>query len=287
MSDTHCKQRRFFIGANWKMNWTEQVHTSICSALSQRCQQDSPLVNLLQIVIAPPFPFLSRMSADLAAITSCSCSPSSPSSCSSTSCTLKTDSKILLQLGAQNVHEKPSGAYTGEVSADMLVACGVHWVIVGHSERRSLYHEDDQVVALKMLAARQAGLGVVVCIGEQLSERTENITMQVLDRQLSALLPHLSSITRSPDDAVNIVIAYEPVWAIGTGLSATPEQVQETHSQIRQWLQNHNVSDHVRIIYGGSVNAANASSLVPIVDGFLVGGASLKAAEFSRLSLIS
>lgn len=170
------------------------------------------------------------------------------------------------------------GAYTGEVSADMLMDFGVTWTIVGHSERRvgfGMPGEPNELVGRKTASALGAGMSVIACIGEHLSDRENGFTLDVLSRQLSAIAAHLTV-----EDWSRVVIAYEPVWAIGTGKVATPEQAEETHHDIRQWISIHvseSVADSVRIIYGGSVKANNCKSLIakPNIDGFLVGGASL------------
>lgn len=170
------------------------------------------------------------------------------------------------------------GAYTGEISAALLRDIGLQWAIVGHSERRSGFGfngEPDAVVATKVKTAIAGGLSVIACVGEQLNEREAGLTMSVVSTQLAAIASILS-----PEDWSKVVIAYEPVWAIGTGKVATPEQAQETHAQIREWLSA-NISPEIasttRIIYGGSVKGSNAKSLLigPDIDGFLVGGASL------------
>jgi triosephosphate isomerase len=186
-----------------------------------------------------------------------------------------------LTLGAQNLHVKESGAYTGEVSGSMLADVGCSYVIVGHSERRSMCSESDALVAEKALAAQRNGLVPIVCVGESEGERVSGRWRDVIARQLSAVV--VSGAIQS--DA--LVIAYEPVWAIGTGKTATPEQAQEVHSFLRDKLREAGVvsSDAVRLLYGGSVNAGNASALfaMPDIDGALVGGASLVAAEFVRI----
>ncbi|CAG8556918.1 9696_t:CDS:2 [Acaulospora colombiana] len=175
-------------------------------------------------------------------------------------------------VAAQNAYNATSGAYTGEISPEMLKDIDIEWVILGHSERREIFKESDEFVASKVAHALKAGLKVIACIGEKLEERESGTTTDVLRRQLSA-------ISNKVTDWTNVVIAYEPVWAIGTGKVATPQQ--EAHEFIRKWLKE-NVSEETaqktRIIYGGSVNAKNAPELgkQPDVDGFLVGGASLK-----------
>jgi triosephosphate isomerase len=182
-----------------------------------------------------------------------------------------------LALGAQDVSAHESGAYTGEVSADMLRDFAVRFVIVGHSERRQYHGETDAVVATKAQRALAAGITPIVCVGESLAEREAGQTEAVVKRQLAAVI-HANGHCIS-----EIVVAYEPVWAIGTGLTATPEQAQAVHAVLRAQLQAGTAhADRVSILYGGSMNAANAASLLaqPDVDGGLIGGASLNAPDF-------
>ena len=192
-----------------------------------------------------------------------------------------------ISLGAQSVCAEPVGAFTGEVSAAMLKDVGCGYVIVGHSERRALYREDDALVARKFVAAQSVQLTPILCVGETLAERESGNTFAVIARQLRAVLD-VTGIGQFAD----AVIAYEPVWAIGTGKNATAEQAQEVHAFIRAELArgadgegDANIAGAVRILYGGSVKAANAAELfaMPDVDGGLVGGASLKADEFLKI----
>jgi triosephosphate isomerase len=182
-------------------------------------------------------------------------------------------------LGAQNVCADTHGAFTGEVSAAMLKDVGCSYVIVGHSERRLLYRESDQTVARKFVAAQARGLVPILCVGEQLADREAERTFEVLARQLEAVL-QLSGV----EALAHGILAYEPVWAIGTGRNATPEQAQEVHGFIRAQLaaRDAKIAGQTRILYGGSVKAVNAAELfaMPDVDGGLIGGASLKADEF-------
>jgi triosephosphate isomerase len=180
--------------------------------------------------------------------------------------------------GAQDVSAHDAGAYTGEVSAAMLADFGCRWALAGHSERRAYHGETDQVVADKARAALQAGLTPVVCVGETLAERESGSTFAVIHRQLAPV------VALGAESVSRMVVAYEPVWAIGTGRSATPEQAQEVHLAIRQALPAPGAGQ-VQVIYGGSVKAANAASLfaMPDIDGALVGGASLVAEEFLRI----
>ena len=183
-------------------------------------------------------------------------------------------------LGGQNMHDKPSGAYTGEVAPAMLTDIGCHYVILGHSERRTLFGETDATVNAKTKAALAAGLVPIVCVGETLEEREAGKTQAVVTEQVQGSLAGLA-----PEEIAKIVIAYEPVWAIGTGKVATPEQAQEVHALIRGLLAtmaSPAVAAEVTIQYGGSVKPDNAASLAvqPDIDGALVGGASLKADDF-------
>lgn len=184
-----------------------------------------------------------------------------------------------IRLGAQNANPKVSGAFTGEVSVSMLADYGVSFVLVGHSERRELFGDTDAIVASKFLAAQQFGIKPILCVGESLEQRRQNATAETVLGQVDAV------IGAAGIDAIgSAVVAYEPVWAIGTGQSATPEQAQEVHNLIRAHLavKSTEVARQTRIIYGGSVTAANAQKLFEQadIDGGLVGGASLQAEEF-------
>lgn len=187
-----------------------------------------------------------------------------------------------IRLGAQNLAVEEGGAYTGEVAGAMLRDVGCHYVIVGHSERRSLYGETDELVAAKYVAAQRDGLVPILCVGETLEERENGVTEEVVERQLRAVLAGAG--IGSFSDAV---VAYEPVWAIGTGRTATPEQAQEVHALIRGILNTDDdtIGNSVRILYGGSVKPSNAGDLfsMPDVDGGLVGGASLDAEGFADI----
>lgn len=187
-----------------------------------------------------------------------------------------------IQLGAQDVSQHESGAFTGEVSAAMLREFGARYVIVGHSERRQYHAESDSAVAIKAQRALATGVTPIVCVGETLAEREAGKTEEVVKRQLAAVI-HTNGHCIS-----EIVVAYEPVWAIGTGKTATPAQAQQVHAVLRAQLRAASAqADRVHILYGGSMNAANAAELLsqPDIDGGLVGGASLKAADF--LSIIA
>ena len=188
-----------------------------------------------------------------------------------------------IQFGAQNCHWENEGAFTGEVSPEMILDCGAQWVIVGHSERRHLFGETDEDVALKFSAAVSAGLRPILCIGETLDERQSGSTSEVIKRQLSAVISQTEA--EAFDQAV---IAYEPVWAIGTGITADTSQIEEAHQIIRDFIMNKDekLATEIRILYGGSVKPGNAAELIGIegVDGFLVGGASLSVDSFMEIT---
>lgn len=184
--------------------------------------------------------------------------------------TLKKD----VHVAGQNCYKLEKGAFTGDIAPSMLVDCGATWVILGHSERRHVFHEPNELIGEKVAAAQHAGLGVIACIGEQLQERENGTTKKVIFEQMAAIAPLVK-------DWSSVVIAYEPVWAIGTGKTASPDQAQEAHDWVRSWVKDNvsaDVAGAVRILYGGSVTADNCVELAskPDVDGFLVGGASLK-----------
>lgn len=206
-----------------------------------------------EVAVCPPFPYLAQVAGRLAGST--------------------------LALGAQNVSEHPQGAFTGEVSADMLADLGCAYVLVGHSERRSLYGETDAVVAAKFAAVQRAGMVPVLCLGETLAERESGATEGVVGRQLAAVIEHLGVAALA-----SAIIAYEPVWAIGTGVTASPAQAQAVHAAIRARVAGFDagVAAGVRILYGGSVKPQNAIDLFgqPDIDGGLIGGAALVAGDF-------
>ncbi|KAG2135262.1 Triosephosphate isomerase [Suillus clintonianus] len=237
--------RQFFVGGNFKMNPTSQGQLdSIISVLNS-----ADLDSTTEIVVAPPSLYLIP---------------------------LKQTVRQEIQLSAQNCFYKESGAFTGEISPAQLVDSNIPYVILGHSERRSIFHETSEIVAKKTVAALTATLKVIFCVGETLEEREAGLTTEVVQNQLQAAVSHLQ-VT----DWSCVVIAYEPVWAIGTGKVATSAQAQEAHLNIRAFLSqavSPAVAENTRIIYGGSVTAANCQELStqPDVDGFLVGGASLK-----------
>jgi len=179
-----------------------------------------------------------------------------------------------IEVASQNVFDKPNGAFTGEISVDQLKDSGITWTILGHSERRVILNENDEFVATKTKAALDGGLGVILCCGESLEQREANETVAVVTTQLKAVADKVK-------DWSKIVVAYEPIWAIGTGKVATTQQAQDVHAEIRKWIKenvSNEAAEKTRILYGGSVNAKNCKELAkqPDIDGFLVGGASLK-----------
>ena len=239
--------RRPIVAGNWKMHHGVAATTAFCEAIL-----DEPLPEGVDAVLCPPYTSLPAAAMLLAGSS--------------------------IGLGAQNVHWEASGAFTGEIAPAMLTELGVEWVIVGHSERRALFGETDATAARRAAAAQEAGLTVIFCLGETLEQREAGETLAVLERQ-SAVLGAL--------DPGRLVVAYEPIWAIGTGRTATPEQAEEAHAFLRERLRAAfgAPAEAIRILYGGSVKPANAAELfaMPDVDGGLVGGASLDAASFSAI----
>jgi triosephosphate isomerase len=249
--------RRSIVAGNWKMNLDRAKATELAQAVASRAKE----AGSVELVLCPPSPYLTTVGTAVAL----AANGTSPSG---------------LALGAQNMHDKASGAFTGEVAPPMLVDLGCRYVILGHSERRTLFGETDAIVNAKTKAALAAGLIPIVCVGETLEEREANRTQAVVTTQINGSLAGLS-----PADLEKIVVAYEPVWAIGTGKVATPQQAQEVHAVIRGLLgglASPAVAAKVRIQYGGSVKPDNAADLAiqPDIDGALVGGASLKADDF-------
>lgn len=245
--------RNFLVAGNWKMNGSKAASEELCERIVAGLSPSKTV----ELLVCPPFPYLESAGKKLGGTP--------------------------VSLGAQNVSQHPSGAFTGEVSGDMLRDIGCKYVIVGHSERRALMHESSELVAEKFAAALRAGLTPILCVGETLEERTSGRMDEVITAQLGAVLadPGIESFRSA-------VIAYEPVWAIGTGRTASPEQAQEAHGYIRNILteQNVDISAAVRILYGGSVKGDNAAGLfsMPDIDGGLIGGASLNAAEFLAIA---
>jgi triosephosphate isomerase len=251
--------RKKIIAANWKMNMTCGEAASYLEIFLRELGSDGEKV---EVVIVPPFTAIQKVSEIL-----------------SNSQTVK--------VGAQNMYFEKSGAYTGEVSAAMLRELFVRYVVLGHSERRTIFGETDEVVNRKTKAAHEALLKPIVCIGETLAERDGGKVEEVLDRQIRGSLAGLSA-----KELTEIVLAYEPVWAIGTGRTATPAQAQDAHAFIRKTLAtvwDASTADKVRIQYGGSVKPENAASLMgqADIDGALVGGASLDPRAFAQIVKLS
>ena len=243
------------VGGNWKMFLDLAGALQLASEVRNRLGS----ARGVEVVVFPPFPFLKPVADRLA--------------------------ESSIALGAQDLSPEASGAFTGAVAAPMLKSVGCSHVLVGHSERRAVFGDDDAMVGRKLAAALGAGLKPVLCIGENLGERQRGETFSIISRQLRSVLAPYATNTQV---LVDLVLAYEPVWAIGTGLTATPEQAQEVHAHIRQEIADllgKTFAAALRIQYGGSVKGANAAGLMqqPDIDGMLVGGASLKAEEFAQI----
>jgi len=237
------------IAGNWKMHGTAESALRLATQLSHHGFQE----HAAEMIVFPPFVHISAVSAVLA--------------------------ESGISIGAQNVSQYPNGAYTGEVSAEMLVDQGCRYVLVGHSERRAILGESSQIVAEKFRAAQNAGLTPILCVGESLEQRQQDATLEVVAKQISAVIDLVGL-----DKVCQAVIAYEPVWAIGTGETASPDQAQDVHSAIRTQLGDAGRS--TTLLYGGSVNKNNAAELFkqPDINGGLVGGASLEADEFLNIA---
>ena len=241
--------RSQIVAGNWKMNKNLEETEALLSELAAKIPDTQA-----EVIVAPTFVNLSTAVKEL-------------------------DGSII-QVAAQNMHFAANGAYTGEISADMLLNIGVDTVILGHSERRSLFGEDDQLLVQKVETALEKNMRIIFCFGEELEDRKSDNHFAVVERQLKNVLFGLSA-----DKWSKIVLAYEPVWAIGTGETASPEQAQEMHAFIRKTIAdavNSGVAENVTILYGGSVKPANAKDIFskPDVDGGLIGGASLKSDDF-------
>jgi triosephosphate isomerase len=240
------------VAGNWKMNNDQSQTQTLLNTLKNHKKPEN-----VRVMVAPAFTQLSQCVTLL--------------------------EEDMISVTAQNVNAAASGAYTGEVSVEMLKGVGVNTVILGHSERRSLYHENNTSLADKVNTAIEAGMEIIFCFGEQLEERKSNRHFEVVKEQLSEALFHLSAVVWS-----QIVLAYEPVWAIGTGETASPAQAQEMHAFIRNLIQDHYTADlaqKVAILYGGSVKPGNAQEIFSMedVDGGLIGGASLNAEDFMAI----
>ena len=235
--------RKFLVGGNWKMNGDKAKILSILELLNS-----SNLSSKTEVVVAPPSIYASYVIENL---------------------------KADITVSLQNCHEASSGAFTGEISAEMGQDIGCKWVILGHSERRNVFGESNAIIAEKIKhVLHSTKLSIIACIGELLEEREAGKTLEVCATQMKAIASNVNDWSR-------IVIAYEPVWAIGTGKVATPDQAQEVHAEVRKWLSlnvSEDIAKKTRVMYGGSVTGANCKELAlkDDVDGFLVGGASLK-----------
>src|SRR5262245_59495458 len=243
--------RRPLVAGNWKMNGLRKSGSELLKIV----QESTKFPRHIDLVICPPATLLTHFAG------------------------LARGSRV--RIGAQDCHPEPAGAYTGDISAEMVADAGAIMVIIGHSERRSYHKETDTQVRVKTLAAWRAGIIAIVCIGETRAEREARQTLDAVARQLGASLPEGAR-------GENLIIAYEPVWAIGTGLTPTPSDVAEVHRLIRARLVERysNAGEGMRILYGGSVKPANAGELMKVenVDGALVGGASLKSEEFLAIA---
>lgn len=241
--------REILVAGNWKMNGSAATNRSLVAGIIDGVPEGDGF----RLLVCPPYPYIGAVAEQAGG--------------------------TRVAVGAQNVSEHESGAFTGEVSPDMLKDVGCTYIIVGHSERRSLYGESSEQVAAKFEAAQAAGLIPILCVGETLAEREAGTTESVVDAQMDAVLDRVGIAAFA-----SAVIAYEPVWAIGTGMTATPEQAQDVHAHIRGRLasRDEELSSRVQILYGGSMKAANAPGLfgMPDIDGGLIGGASLKVEDF-------
>lgn len=246
-------KRKYIIAGNWKMNLTSAEGAELTTAIIHDVGNKTDVT----VVVCPPFTALTRVG--------------------------KTLENSNIQLGAQNMHPEASGAYTGEVSAAMLRDLFVNYVILGHSERRQYFGETDAFINRKVKTALDNNLKPILCVGETLEEREAGKTLAVIRTQIEGCLEGIK-----PDHSDNLIIAYEPVWAIGTGKTATPEQAQEVHAAIRKMLAEKLSATHasgIRILYGGSMKPSNADDLLaqPDIDGGLIGGAALEAKSFVKL----
>ena len=245
------KMRKTIVAGNWKMNASKDSVESLVTDILSGASDVSA-----EIIVCAPFPYLSQVEALIEGSN--------------------------LMLGAQNLNVNASGAFTGEVSAEMIKDFGANHVIVGHSERRSLYGETSEIVAEKTKAAIDSGLTPILCLGESLDQRESGKTESVVSEQLNKVIKMVGIEAFN-----NIIVAYEPVWAIGTGMTATPEQAQAVHKFIRDLLasSSQDIADKTAILYGGSMNAGNAVELISCadIDGGLIGGAALKAEDFLQI----
>ncbi|MEZ6094362.1 MAG: triose-phosphate isomerase [Pirellulaceae bacterium] len=244
--------RKPVVAGNWKMNTSRAEAKSLATTIAS-----AELSGSSEVVLCPPFVYLTDVIDAVAGSD--------------------------VGVGGQNTYFEANGAFTGEVSIPMLLDCGAKYVILGHSERRQLFGETDSLVNQKLVSALATPIVPIVCVGETLEEREAGKTSEVVQRQMEGAFSGVSE-----DKAALVIVAYEPVWAIGTGKTATPDQAQKVHLDLRNWLEkryNATLSQSIRILYGGSVKGSNAAELMsqPDIDGALVGGASLKADEFLQI----
>lgn len=241
--------RQPMVAGNWKMNGSSDSVKELIAGIKAGLGS----VNKAEVVVCPPAVYIPGVTADSAG--------------------------TAIKVGSQNICDQDQGAFTGEIAGSMLNDFGCEYAIIGHSERRSLYGESDELIAKRFAASRRNGIKPIFCIGETLEEREQGVTNEVCSRQIDAVI-ELEGVAALAD----AVIAYEPVWAIGTGKTATPEMAQEVHAFIRGKIASLDagVAEGLRILYGGSMNAGNAVDLMakPDIDGGLIGGASLKAEDF-------
>lgn len=248
--------RKKIVAGNWKMNMDYTLGMSLFSEVVNMIHDE--VRGNQEVIVCPPFIHLHSL-------------------------VQLNRSNVKVSIGAQNCHHMESGAYTGEVAASMIRSVGAEYVILGHSERRQYFGETDELLAGKVKVALKSDIKPIFCIGETLEERNDGKHFEVIGSQLENGLFHLSAT-----DFQNVVIAYEPVWAIGTGLTATPDQAQEVHSFIRQHIASKyskDLADGISVLYGGSCNPVNAAELFsqPDIDGGLIGGASLKSRDFTEI----
>lgn len=253
------QMKKFLVGGNWKLNGNVGLLKEF-SCNKNFIETVENASEAIEVLLCPSFPYLITAKEAFAG------------------------SSVLI--GAQNCHAATSGAFTGEVSIPMLKDISVDWVILGHSERRAIFGESDEMIAAKVKAALDSGMRVILCVGELEEQREAGETEAVIEAQLERCLESLKCLTGA--DCDRLVVAYEPVWAIGTGKVASPLQAQQTHHHIRNFLSTRLSPEHAssfRIIYGGSVGSASAAELAKQedIDGFLVGGASLKPEEFTKI----
>ena len=241
--------RNFLVAGNWKMNGS----SSFAAELVDTILSSTSDLRKIDILLCPPYPYLGNISRQIA--------------------------NTGIQIGAQNVSQHKSGAYTGEIAVSMLKDFGCNYVILGHSERRAYMNETNEIVAEKFLSVVSEDIKPILCIGETLEEREADDTKNVIQKQLASVIDYVGI-----DAFSKAIIAYEPIWAIGTGFSASPEQAQEVHHYIRSMFtaESKEIADNLQILYGGSMNGGNASGLLSMqdIDGGLIGGASIDALEF-------